>query len=127
MQVAMRVRFDWMTRTVAAISLTWMAIAFLFLSLHGQEPPSANSAAQASPVVDSGPIAVVPLNSKNPDAAAKVTIENRPLKNFDVMKKHFKAYCSGFDDAKELRIKLMETENAAEVRKIVEEFIAVQR
>ena len=73
MQVAMRVRFDWMTRTVAAISLTWMAIAFLFLSLHGQEPPSANSAAQASPVVDSGPIAVVPLNSKNPDAAAKVT------------------------------------------------------
>src|SRR6185369_11527363 len=31
------------------------------------------------------------------------------LKNFEVMKKHFKAYCSGFDGAKELRIALMET------------------
>ena len=47
------------------------------------------------------------------------------LKNFEVMKKHFKAYCSGFDGAKELRIKLMETENAEEVRKLVEEFLSV--
>jgi nifR3 family TIM-barrel protein len=45
------------------------------------------------------------------------------LKNFDVMKKHFKAYSSGFDGAKELRIQLMETENADEVKKIVKEFI----
>lgn len=44
------------------------------------------------------------------------------LKNFDVMKKHFKAYATGFDGAKELRIRLMETQNASEVRKIVEEF-----
>ena len=44
------------------------------------------------------------------------------LKNFDVMKKHFKAYVSGFLGAKELRIQLMETKNAAEVRAIVEEF-----
>jgi len=44
------------------------------------------------------------------------------LKNFDVMKKHFKAYASGFDGAKELRIRLMETENADEVGKIVKEF-----
>jgi tRNA-dihydrouridine synthase len=50
-------------------------------------------------------------------------IGEKQLKNFDVMKKHFKAYCSGFDGAKELRIKLMETENAGEVRKVVEEFI----
>ncbi len=45
------------------------------------------------------------------------------LKNFDIMKKHFKAYCSGFDGAKELRIMLMETENAAEVEKIIQAFI----
>lgn len=44
-------------------------------------------------------------------------------KNFDVMKKHFKAYCSGFDGAKELRIKLMEAENASDVRKITEAFV----
>jgi nifR3 family TIM-barrel protein len=47
--------------------------------------------------------------------------ENR-LKNFDVMKKHFKAYASGFDGAKELRIRLMEAENTGEVRKTVEQF-----
>ena len=45
------------------------------------------------------------------------------IKNFAVMKKHFKAYASGFDGAKELRIKLMETENAAEVLIITEEFL----
>ena len=44
------------------------------------------------------------------------------IKNFDVMKKHYKAYTTGFDGAKELRLKLMETKNAADVRKIVEEF-----
>jgi tRNA-dihydrouridine synthase len=52
-----------------------------------------------------------------------VGASERQLKNFDIMKKHFKAYCSGFDDAKELRIKLMGTKNAGEVRKIVEEFL----
>ena len=45
------------------------------------------------------------------------------LKNFDVMKKHFKAYVGGFDDSKELRIRLMETNNAEQVQKIVEEFL----
>jgi nifR3 family TIM-barrel protein len=44
-------------------------------------------------------------------------------KNFDVMKKHFKAYVNGFDGAKELRIKLMETKNSKEVEKIVNSFL----
>ena len=44
-------------------------------------------------------------------------------KSFALMKKHFKAYVEGFDGAKELRTKLMETQNAAEVEEIVEEFI----
>ena len=44
-------------------------------------------------------------------------------KNFAVMKKHFKAYVNGFDGAKELRVKLMETENAKEVEKIINEFL----
>jgi nifR3 family TIM-barrel protein len=46
-----------------------------------------------------------------------------PLKGFEVIKKHFKAYCSGFDGAKEFRAQLMETSNAADVRKIVESFL----
>lgn len=44
-------------------------------------------------------------------------------KNFAVMKKHFKAYVNGFDGAKELRVKLMETNSAKEVEKIVKEFL----
>jgi tRNA-dihydrouridine synthase len=45
------------------------------------------------------------------------------LKNFAVMKKHFKAYVSGWDGAKELRVKLMETENASQVDKIIKEYL----
>jgi len=41
------------------------------------------------------------------------------IKNFDVMKKHVKAYVAGFDGAKELRMELMGAKNAAEVKKIV--------
>jgi len=42
-------------------------------------------------------------------------------KNFDVMKKHFKAYVSGFDGAKELRMRLMDAANGDEIRKILKE------
>jgi len=44
-------------------------------------------------------------------------------KSFAVMKKHFKAYVNGFEGAKELRAKLMETENAKQVEKIVNDFL----
>lgn len=40
-------------------------------------------------------------------------------KSFAIMKKHYKAYVHGFDGAKELRVKLMNAENADEVEKIV--------
>ena len=40
-------------------------------------------------------------------------------KSFAVMKKHFKAYVTGFPGAKELRAKLMVTKNVAEVKKIL--------
>ena len=49
--------------------------------------------------------------------------ENGGLKNFDVMKKHFKAYVTGFDGAKDLRVMLMGTKNASEVRYITETFL----
>ncbi len=53
------------------------------------------------------------------------------LKSFAVMKKHFKAYVSGWPatagrvGAKELRVKLMETENARQVDKIVKEYLKI--
>jgi len=45
-----------------------------------------------------------------------------PHKNFATMKKHYKAYVNGFDGAKELRVKLMEAENAQNVAEIVDNF-----
>ena len=47
------------------------------------------------------------------------------IKNFAVMKKHFKAYVSGWDGAKELRMQLMETENAAEVKKVINNYLKI--
>ncbi len=61
----------------------------------------------------------------------KVMVEHTKLyeellgkhKNFAIMKKHYKAYVNGFDGAKELRMKLMDAENATEVESIVDEFL----
>ena len=41
------------------------------------------------------------------------------IKSFDLMKKHFKAYVSGFDGAKELRMELMQTKSADEVERVL--------
>ncbi len=49
--------------------------------------------------------------------------ELKGIKGYHVMKKHYKAYANGFDGAKELRAKLMETESAAEAEKIVNDFL----
>lgn len=45
------------------------------------------------------------------------------VKNFAVMKKHYKAYVNGFNGAGDLRGKLMEAVNAQEVEDIVEKFL----
>ena len=44
-------------------------------------------------------------------------------KSFFIMRKHFKAYASGFDGAGELRAKLLETKNTTEVESIVSDFL----
>jgi len=46
-----------------------------------------------------------------------------PHKNFAIMKKHYKAYVQGFDGAKELRIKLMESSNSEEVAQHIAQFL----
>jgi tRNA-dihydrouridine synthase len=45
------------------------------------------------------------------------------IKSFAIMKKHFKAYCTGFPGAKELRIALMDSHDADEVELRVKEFL----
>ncbi|MDR3582686.1 MAG: tRNA-dihydrouridine synthase [Candidatus Pacebacteria bacterium] len=52
-----------------------------------------------------------------------LTKKEGKIKNFEVMKKHYKAYANGFDGAKELRIRLMDAESAAEVKAVAEEFL----
>lgn len=47
------------------------------------------------------------------------------IKNFSIMKKHYKAYVNGFDGAKELRVELMTAECADDVQKIVEKYLLV--
>ena len=41
------------------------------------------------------------------------------VKNFNIMKKDYKAYVTGFDGAKELRMRLMAAKNAAEVETVI--------
>lgn len=61
----------------------------------------------------------------------KILIEHTELfeelfkdtKSFNIMKKHYKAYVTGFRGANELRVELMEAKDAAEVRSIAEKFI----
>ncbi|MEZ4103403.1 MAG: tRNA-dihydrouridine synthase [Candidatus Paceibacterota bacterium] len=44
-------------------------------------------------------------------------------KNFNIMKKHYKAYVNNFPGAKELRISLMESENYEEIEKHTKDFL----
>ncbi|MEO8065445.1 MAG: tRNA-dihydrouridine synthase [Candidatus Doudnabacteria bacterium] len=49
------------------------------------------------------------------------------IKDFAVMKKHYKAYVNGFDGAKELRMNLMEAETSQEAEELVEKFLIAQK
>ena len=44
-------------------------------------------------------------------------------KDFSIMKKHFKAYVTGFDGAAELREKLMSAENSRRVENLIKQFV----
>lgn len=57
----------------------------------------------------------------------RIFLEELPHKNFNIMKKHYKAYVAGFDGAKELRIKLMESKTYAEVESHVQNFLSMEK
>jgi nifR3 family TIM-barrel protein len=52
------------------------------------------------------------------------TFLKKKLKSFDVMKKHFKAYVSGWDGAKELRVELMNCKNSREVALVIRKYLS---
>jgi nifR3 family TIM-barrel protein len=70
-------------------------------------------------------------NSHSVETRLRIAVEHAKLfeellggtKNFAIMKKHFKAYCEGFPGAKELRMRLMETQNSKEIEEHVEVFL----
>jgi len=74
----------------------------------------------------------IEYNQITPQEKLKVLLEHTKLfekllikkniKNFAVMKKHFKSYTCGFKGAKELRIKLMNTSIYKEVEKVIKSF-----
>ncbi|MEI8249509.1 MAG: hypothetical protein WCG07_03395, partial [Candidatus Taylorbacteria bacterium] len=49
------------------------------------------------------------------------------IKNIAVMKKHFKAYVNGWDNAKELRAQLMETNSYKEVHQVVKAYLKTKK
>lgn len=53
----------------------------------------------------------------------RVFLHELPNKNFNIMKKHYKAYVTGFDGAKELRIQLMESDSYHDIKKHTKNFI----
>jgi nifR3 family TIM-barrel protein len=55
----------------------------------------------------------------------KLFEELLPHKSFAIMKKHYKAYVTGFDGAAELRGELMNAPNAATIAEIVDKWIAL--
>ncbi|MCK9578204.1 tRNA-dihydrouridine synthase [bacterium] len=69
-------------------------------------------------------------SNKTPSIPERLTaiIEHAELFNeperFNAMKKHFHAYAKGFNGAKELRDKLMETKNNSEVKELINEFLS---
>jgi len=50
-----------------------------------------------------------------------------PDQNFNIMKKHYKSYVSGFDGAKDLRVQLMESHSYDEIEKHVNDFLGTEK
>jgi len=71
------------------------------------------------------------FNEKTLEEKLRIAVEHTKLfeeklggmKSFAIMKKHFKAYANNFDGAKELRLKLFETENAQQIAYVIEDFL----
>ncbi len=53
----------------------------------------------------------------------KLYTELLPMKNFNIMKKHYKAYVNGFDGAKELRVKLMDCTSYEDIEGLTKAFL----
>jgi tRNA-dihydrouridine synthase B len=68
---------------------------------------------------------------KNTEQKLKILVEHTKIfdkllgkeRNFALMKKHYKAYVTGFEGAKELRVKLMKTNSYSEIKKLISRYL----
>lgn len=74
-------------------------------------------------VVDKTPEERLKILLEHTKAFEKTYCGAKRLKSFAVMKKHFKAYVNGWDNAKDLRAKLMETNSYKEVDVIIKDYL----
>ncbi len=99
---------------------------------HSRKPRRSRSVAEAKAGASGNPVF---KEDRSPEDRLKALLEHTKLfektykniKNFDVMKKHFKAYVSGWDGAKELRVKLMGTHQFKEVKKEIMDYLKVEK
>jgi tRNA-dihydrouridine synthase len=85
----------------------------------GVLPESGQKSCHFSEVTQKTPADRLKIMLEHAKLFEKTYCGRKHLKNFSVMKKHFKAYVSGWDGAKELRAELMEAENVKWISKIV--------
>ena len=76
--------------------------------------------------MEAGGLRYIPIHEKLRVMLEHARLFNELLggqKSFVIMRKHFKAYCGGFDGAHELRIKLLNAKDLGETEKIVKEYL----
>lgn len=77
----------------------------------------------------------LPLESASLSERFRIMLEHTRLfeellgdiKNFAIMKKHYKAYVNGFDGAKELRVELMAADSVDQIEKLVNRFLGKEQ
>jgi tRNA-dihydrouridine synthase len=108
---------------------------WLFAEYPAQETEKRSSGLLARPQLENGQGEARPFSQPlvpTIEKRLRIAVEHTKLfeellsdiKNFAIMKKHFKAYVEGFPGARELRAQLMETHTAAEVELLVAAFVA---
>ncbi len=87
------------------------------------------------PITESSAQQATGLHYITPRERLQIMIEHAELfekmytgkKPFQIMRKHFKAYCSGFAGAAELRAQLMETRDVAETKTVVANYLQAEK
>ena len=78
---------------------------------------------RAAPISTTNPITVTERLTVLREHTHLFMKELGDIKSFAIMKKHYKAYCTGFPGAKELRMRLMDAQSTDDVDAIIADFL----